>query len=367
MRVVVAGGGTAGHVAPGLALAARLRERGADVLFVGSRSGFEAELVPAAGVPFAGIEAEPFVRGLTWRALRGPVVALATSRRVGPLLDGADVVVGLGGYVSVPAGLAARRRRVPFVVHEQNAVPSLANRVLARWAAAVGISFADAAERFPARARVERTGNPVRPQVLEVQGRRDAIAQEARRALGLVDGLPTVLVMGGSQGALSLDRAVAGALPSLVGADVQLLVLTGRDHVEVVRGPAGAGPAPPTVVVGFLERIELAYAVAEFAVARAGASAIAELAVCGIPAVLVPYPYATDDHQAANARELVRAGAAEVIPDAELSPSRLARCILDLMRDRDRRSAMAAAMRAWAIPDADARLAELVLEVAGRR
>lgn len=365
MKVVIAGGGTAGHVTPGLALAARLIEdHDADVLFIGSRTGFEAHMVPDAGVAFRGIEAAPLYRELSWRAARAPWVALRSVGACRPLVRDADVVVGVGGYVSVPTGLAARRERVPLVLHEQNAVPSLANRLLARGAVAVASTFADAEGRFPSRARFVHTGGPVREAVRSVPARRAELAAQARAAFGLAEGVVTVLVMGGSQGALRLDRALAGALPHLAEEPVQLVALTGADHVDVVAVPASTGAAPVTYVAPFLERIELAYAVADLAVARAGAGSIAELAVCGVPAVFVPYPHATANHQEANARELVRAGAADLVLDRDLSSERLAGCILEVMHDRDRRERMGAAMSAWAHPDADERLAALVIEAA---
>jgi UDP-N-acetylglucosamine--N-acetylmuramyl-(pentapeptide) pyrophosphoryl-undecaprenol N-acetylglucosamine transferase len=367
VKVVIAGGGTAGHVTPGIALADALRRRhGADVVFVGSATGPEARMVPEAGIAFHGIEAAPLYRELSVRAARAPFVALRSMRDCRPVVRGADAVVGVGGYASVPAGLAAYRERIPLVLHEQNAVPSLANRLLARGAAAVASTFVGARQRFPRGVRFVHTGDPVRARILEVRSRRRELAAEARAAFDLEEGVATVLVFGGSQGALRLDEALAGALPRLADEPVQILALTGRDHAAVVAEPAARGPAPRIHVEPFLDRMELAYAVADLAVARAGAGTIAELAVCGIPAVLVPYPHATADHQTANARELVRAGAADLVPDRDLSSERLAGCILDGVRDESRRDRMAQAMRTWSRPDADERLAALVREVARR-
>ncbi len=365
MKVIVAGGGTGGHVFPGLALADRLRtDHGATVEFIGSPLGPEARLVPDAGYPFHGVDAVPLYRELSRRAARAPFVALRSVRASRPVLADADVVVGVGGYVSVPPGLAARRAHVPLVLHEQNAVPSLANRLLARRAAAVAITFEDARRHLRGRAQVALTGNPVRASILSVQARRGELAAEARSMFGFDAERTTVVVFGGSQGALHLDEAIAGALPMLADRhDLQFLVLTGADHAKVVAGPAHAH-APLTHVLPFLERMELAYAVADLAVTRSGATSIAEMTVCGIPMLLVPYPFATENHQEANARELERSGAADVELDTRLTPDGLARRIVDLVDGRERRAAMGAASREWGRPEADAALARLVVGVA---
>lgn len=368
MRVVIAGGGTGGHVYPGLALADRLRtDHDASVEFIGSPGGPEATLVPQAGYRFHAVAAAPFYREVSRRAARAPFVALRSVRSSRPLLAGADVMVGVGGYVSVPPGLAARRAHVPLVLHEQNAIPSLANRLLARRAAAIGLTFEDARDRMPGRASATLTGNPVRGAILEVPARRRELAAAARDTFGFEEGRTTVVVFGGSQGALHLDETIVGALRLLADrADVQMLVLTGPDHVDVVAGPASASTGLRVHVLPFLDRMELAYAIADVAVTRSGATSIAEMTVCGIPMILVPYPYATENHQEANARELERAGAAAVQLDAELTPEGLVRHVLAVIDDPAASARMGRAAAAWGKPDADARLAALVVEAMGR-
>jgi UDP-N-acetylglucosamine--N-acetylmuramyl-(pentapeptide) pyrophosphoryl-undecaprenol N-acetylglucosamine transferase len=367
VNVVIAGGGTGGHVTPALALARRLTDdHGARVRFVGSETGYESTMVPAAGFEFRGIPVAPLHRELSLRAARAPFVALRSIGRARSFVKGADVVVGVGGYASVPAGLAARRERMPLVLHEQNAIPSLSNRLLARAAATIGTTFASAEARFPGGAHVVHTGNPVRAAIVDATARKRSLAAEAREAFRLRPDVGTVLVVGGSQGALHLDRVVADALPALATRPVQLVVVAGRAHVSVVAAAAERGPAPTIHVAPFLDRIELAYAVADLAVARAGAGTVAELAVCGVPAVFVPYPHAAAKHQEENARELVAFGAADLVLDRDLSPERFVACILDLMADEGRRRKMREAMRRWARPDADVRLAGLVAEAASR-
>ena len=366
MKVVIAGGGTAGHVFPAVALADRLaKDHGVHVEFIGSSAGQEASLVPAAGYTFHGVAAAPLRREVSLASAKAPIVAMGSVGACGPLVRDADVVVGMGGYASVPAVLAARRARVPVVLHEQNAVPGLANRVLARIARSVGVSFADAAARFPSRVAVAVTGNPVRAQVRAVPSTREALAAEAWAALDLDPDRATVVVFGGSQGALHVDQTVAAALDGLADrGDLQLLVLTGREKLDVVVRAAERPMALRVRALPYLERMELAYAVADLAVARAGATSIAEMTVCGIASILIPYPHATEDHQTANARELVRAGAAYLYPDAELSSDGLARRMLDLMDDEGRRIEMGERAVAWSKPDADEHLAALVREAA---
>jgi len=366
VKVLIAGGGTAGHVFPAIALAERLSaEPGVEVAFAGTSGGQEARLVPAAGFAFEVVEARPLRRELSVDALTAPLAAARSVAACRPLVERADVVVGMGGYVSLPVGLAAARAGRPLVLHEQNAVPGLANRVLARWARVVCLSFAEAGRRLPKRARAVVTGNPVRSRVLEAARDRERLAAAAAGELGLEPGLRTLVIFGGSQGALRLNGAAAQAIPTLLArrSDLQVLLLTGPAHERAALGALGG--CARVRVVGFLERMELAYAAADLVVARAGATTCAEVSVCGIPAVLVPYPYATGRHQDANARALERAGAAVVVPDAELTPERLAWVVLELLADPARLSAMARGMRSWSRPDAAEALAREVLSVAG--
>jgi UDP-N-acetylglucosamine--N-acetylmuramyl-(pentapeptide) pyrophosphoryl-undecaprenol N-acetylglucosamine transferase len=358
-------------VFPGLALARALRDRGHHVAFIGTERGLESRLVPEAGFEFHPVPARPFVRGISIAAARAPFVALASVRSCRPIVRGARAVVGMGGYVSVSGALAARREGVPLALHEQNAVPGLANRVLARLARAVGLSFGEARRYFPRRTTVEVTGNPVRDQVLRVRDEREGLAKEGRELLELENGRRTVVVFGGSQGAIHIDRATVGAARLLSRrADIQILLITGPAHLETIRPglPAGSTAGSPGGLlvrpVGYLDRMELAYACADLVVSRAGATTVAELAVCGLPALLVPYPYATGRHQEANARALQRAGGASVLLDDQLSAESLAERIQSLVDHQERLGAMAERSAAFGKPDAAQRLADLVEAVA---
>jgi UDP-N-acetylglucosamine--N-acetylmuramyl-(pentapeptide) pyrophosphoryl-undecaprenol N-acetylglucosamine transferase len=367
VRIVIAGGGTAGHVSPSIAVADRLRDEGADVEFVGSPTGQEASLVPAAGYRFHPVAARPFPRELSLRSIAAPLVALRSVAACRPIVRGAGVLIGMGGYASIPAVLAARSASVPAMIHEQNAIPGLANRLLARVAVAAAVSFEATRRSFPAQLRVVVTGTPVRRRILEVPERREELRAEAIGSLGLGAGRTTVLVTGGSLGALHLDRTVAGALPLLSGRrDLQLLVLTGPAHEAVVAEVAARPMELLVRTYAYLDRMDLALALADLAVSRAGANTIHELALCGVPSILVPYPHATAQHQEANARELEANGAAEVYLDRDLTPEGLARRIVALAQDDRRRGTMREKAIAWAKPDADRRVAALALEVAAR-
>jgi UDP-N-acetylglucosamine--N-acetylmuramyl-(pentapeptide) pyrophosphoryl-undecaprenol N-acetylglucosamine transferase len=365
--VLIAGGGTAGHVFPALALARHLAEGGDEVRFAGTAIGQEARLVPGAGFPFVQVEARPLVRDLSVRALTGPVLTVRSVARCRPIVEAADVVVGMGGYVSVPVALAALRARRPLVVHEQNAVPGLANRALARPAHTVALSFADAARMLPRSVSSVVTGNPVRPEILAVPSQRDTLRKEALAELELDEARRTVVVFGGSQGALHVNRAIVDALAALTDrSDLQVVLLTGPAHLEGIRATLPSSRSLLVRPLGFLERMELAYAVADLVVARAGATTIAELAVCGIPSILVPYPYATGRHQEANAQALQRAGAADVVLDDAIGGRVFAERIGALLDDVARLRAMGECAAAWSRPDAAETLAAAV-RAAGAR
>jgi len=348
-----------------IALAQEVVSMGHDVRFVGTSAGQEGALVSGAGFEFVAVEARPFERRVSLRAVTAPIAAVRSVKACRPLVEAADVVVGMGGYVSVPVVLAALRSRRPVVLHEQNAVPGLANRAFARPARRVALAFAEARRALPRRARTVLTGNPVRAEILAVATDREWLAKEARAELELDEGKRTIVVFGGSQGALHVNRAFAEALRVWDRSDLQVVLLTGPAHVEAVRASLPAGGTVTVRVQGFLERMELAYAVADAVVARAGATTIAEIAVSGLPSLLVPYPYATGRHQEANARALQRAGAATMVLDDELDGFVLADRIEWLLSDDHRLRSMGERARAWSKPDAANALARTVLAAGG--
>lgn len=368
--VMIAGGGTGGHVVPSLALAEALRTAAPDldVEFLGTARGLESTMVPAAGWTLHVVDAVPLARKLSVQTLRLPLVLLRAARDARDLLRRRHAVAAVvfGGYVSVPLALGARWAKVPLVVHEQNAVPGIANRLAGRWAKIVALTHEGTG--FGS-GRSVVTGNPVRPGLAP-----EVIASgraEAQRVFDLDPDRTTLLVFGGSQGAQRINTATVETAPlwSKPG-QLQILHAAGTRNAGAVQSAwdtalAGPDEVPTVRCVPFIERMDLAYAAADVVVCRSGASTLAELTVAGVPSVLVPYPHATADHQTANAQALAGAGGAVVVPDAELNAARLVAEAQPLLTDAARRSAMSAAARAAGHPDAAERLAALVLDVAG--
>lgn len=350
MDVLIAGGGTGGHLFPGLALAQEVRRRDANsrILFVGTARGIETRAVPRAGfdlalLPVSGLRRKG-LSGLVAGLLRLPwalVRALAVVRRFRP-----QVAVSVGGYAAGPAVLAARLLRVPCVVMEQNAVPGLTNRLLGRLARFVAAALP--VQGFPA-AKVRVLGNPVRAELHVVR----TTAYNPQEPLRL-------FVFGGSQGARALNDVMIAAAPLLARREnvPHIVHQTGaQDLVRVSEAYAAAGLST-AYVAPFIDAMDEAYANADLVVCRAGATTIAELTVCGRPSILVPYPHAVDDHQSANARALATHGAALHLPERELTAERLIAEIDALTRDVTRLRDMAARARAVGQPDAAARIVD---------
>ena len=359
VSVVLAGGGSAGHVSPLLATADALRRiaPGTVVTALGTSRGLEASLVPARGYPLELVPRVPMPRKPTPALLRLPgrlrgavAVAAGVLERVG-----ADVVVGFGGYVSAPAYLAARRRGVPIVVHEANPRPGLANRLGARFAARV----ATATDGVPLPG-ARTVGLPLRREIGTLD--RAARRPEGRAAFGLDPERPTLLVTGGSQGARTLNGAALGAATALAAAGIQVLHAAGpRNTVPL---PALLPGSPPYVLLPYLDRIELAYAAADLALCRSGANTCAELTAVGLPGAFVPLPHGNGE-QRLLAEPIVAAGGGLLVDDAACTPEWVAATLLPVLADAARLAAMAKAAAALGRRDADVALAELVLDAAG--
>jgi UDP-N-acetylglucosamine--N-acetylmuramyl-(pentapeptide) pyrophosphoryl-undecaprenol N-acetylglucosamine transferase len=361
VRVLLAGGGTTGHIAPALATADALRRIDPQVAVtaLGTARGLETRLVPAAGYPLELIPPVPLPRRLQAALLAVPARLAGAVRAAGRVLErtGADVVVGFGGYVALPAYLAALRRRVPIVVHEANARPGLANRLGARCTSHVAVSFAGTP--LP---HAIVTGLPIRRSVADLD--RVAGRSSARAAFALSQDRPVLLVTGGSQGARSLNRAVAGAAPRLLDAGVQVLQAAGAHNVDDVRS-ALPEKRPGWVVLSYVDEMEQAYAAADLALCRAGANTVTEMAAVGLPAVYVPLPIGNGE-QRRNAAPVVRAGGGLLVADADLSADAVADTVLALTADPRRLAAMSTAARRAGHPDADVALARMALAAARR-
>lgn len=351
MKAMIMAGGTGGHVYPALAVAQELRSRGHEVVWMGAPESFEARVVPAQGFPIeyvrvAGLRGKGPVKLFLAPLLiaRAMLDAWAALRKCGP-----HVVLGMGGFAAGPGGLVARLWDVPLVIHEQNAAAGLTNRWLARLAQRVLQAFPNT---FP---RAETVGNPVRAAI------RDIAPPETR--LANRSGALRVLVIGGSQGARALNERIPEALV-LIPADRCPEVRHQAGRTLEVAQQAYARTGAKATVTAFIEDMAEAYAWADLAICRAGASTIAELAAAGCAAVLVPYPHAVDDHQTLNAEYLVSAGAALRVPESELSARRLADLLAQLLADRPRLLRMAQAARAVAWAAAEKKIADAVIETA---
>lgn len=355
--VLVAGGGTAGHVEPALALADALVAAGFRPLLLGTAAGLEARLVPARGYELVTIERVPLPRRPGRELASVPLRLRAAVRETLAVLDRERprAVVGFGGYVSVPAYLAARRRRLPIVVHEANARAGLANRLGARLTPYVAVARLEAGLRH---ARL--VGIPLRPEIAGLD--RNARRAAARASLGLPADGPALLVTGGSQGAQSINRAVLGAAGPLDAAGVAVLHHAGAAGAEAAAAQVAAYPRH--VVLPYVERMADAYAATDLALCRAGAMTCAELAAVGLPAAYVPLPIGNGE-QRLNALPTVEAGGGVLVRDADLDAAWVERHLLPLLTDPARLAAMSRAARASSPPDAAAALVAMVTEAVG--
>jgi UDP-N-acetylglucosamine--N-acetylmuramyl-(pentapeptide) pyrophosphoryl-undecaprenol N-acetylglucosamine transferase len=366
VRVLLAGGGTAGHVSPLLALADRLVADDPDtrILALGTATGLEARLVPARGYDLHEVPRVPLPRRLGPDAVRLPANLAAAVRAAGAGLRRVDaqVVVGFGGYVAAPAYLAARRARVPIVVHEQNSRPGFANRLGARMTRSVAVSFPGTP--LP---HAVRTGLPLRREIVGLD--RAARRAEARRSFGLRSELSTVLVFGGSLGAQRLNDVVPAIADDLAAHAVQVLHVSGEGKAVDVPDRASAtaaGPAgSPYVVVPYVPAMELAYAAADLVIGRAGANTVSEITALGLPAVYVPLPIGNGE-QRLNAEPVVAAGGGLLVEDGDFVADWLRAWLLPLLDDPERLAAMGRAAAGFGVLDADRRLADMVRQAAAR-
>lgn len=372
LSFVLAGGGTAGHVNPLLSTALALRERGCAVRAVGTSEGLEADLVPEAGVELSTIVRVPFPRRPDMDMLRFPVRYRRAVAQATEILGkaGADAVIGFGGYASTPVYRAAKALGVPVVVHEQNAKPGLANRYGARFAEAVALTFDSTP--LAARAGVTQTvGLPLRPAIADLARTRargaDAPRLRAAERFGLDPGLPTLLVTGGSLGALHLNDVLTSGLPAIRRAGVQILHLTGRGKDGAVRAALReAGGYGRYRVVDYLRGMEEAYAAADLVLCRSGAGTVAELCALGLPGFFVPLPIGNGE-QERNATDVVAAGGAALVRDRDFDLTAFERDVLPLVGDAARLEAMAAASRGLGHVDAAERLADLAVRIGGEK
>lgn len=366
LRFLLSGGGTSGHITPALAIAEQIRmdHPDAEIRFCGTARGLESDLVPRAGYEFFPIRARGLPSKPSPEMLRALADFVAGRRQCRQLLREfrPNAVIGTGGYVCSPVVSAAASLGIPVLLHEQNAFPGRSNRLMARKAAAVCISFPGTEQHFPARTRVTLTGNPVRAAFFGLE--RD----QARQALSIDPAAPLILVIGGSLGARTLNQAIlgldlaetwrgwsSGPLPAVI-------LAAGRQQFAEVSAAASTGK-PWLSVREYIHDIDLHMASADLIICRAGAMTCAELAALGRPSILVPYPFAAGDHQTFNARSLADAGAALLCPDAALTPAYLRKTLQELFTDPARLKAMGLAAAGLARPNAARDICRRLYEV----
>lgn len=372
LRIMLAGGGTGGHIYPAITIADALREAvpSAQVIFVGSRRGLEKDVVPKAGYELITLDVQGLSRKISWRnaiavwkAAVGLWGAAKAIRKFRP-----DVVVGTGGYVSGSVVLMASLLGIPTMIQEQNVIPGITNRILSRRVKVVAISYEESRRFFPASAKVRLTGNPIRPSIMR------ATRARGIAALRLDPSCRTLLVFGGSQGSLAINRAMLSALPKLLKIPrLQIVHQTGRTgYDEVSEQVRGLGLDAESLgrlkIMPYIYNMEDALAASDLVIGRAGAISISEITARGIPAILIPFPSAAANHQERNARALEEAGAAVMILERELSGERLANTVKELLSDPARLSGMAAASKALGKPEATGEIINLILDLArGKR
>lgn len=355
MRILLAGGGSAGHTSPLLATADALQRLspGAEITCLGTRERIEAQIIPAAGYPLEFVPSVPLPRRPNADLARLPGRLRAARRAALEVIDRIrpDVVCGFGGFVSVPAYLAARKRHVPLVVHEGNTLPGVANKLGARFTEHVATSFPGT--ELP---HATYVGLPVRRMIATLD--RAALRDEALATFGLRGDLPVLLVTGGSQGAGSINRAVLGSAQAFADGGVQVLHVTGPSH-----GTEAPDTGVPYVVLGFVDRMDLAYSAADAVLCRAGSNTVTEVSGVGLPAVYVPLPIGNGE-QALNAAAVIDAGGGLLVDDAALTPAWVAANVVPLLQDPACLASMGAAAADLIPLDADGKLARMILDAA---
>ncbi|RFU63368.1 undecaprenyldiphospho-muramoylpentapeptide beta-N-acetylglucosaminyltransferase [Peribacillus glennii] len=361
MKIVVSGGGTGGHIYPALALVREIKSKDKDssFLYIGTEKGLEKEIVTREKIPFKSIHITGFKRKLSFDNVRTVARFLKGVRESKKMLKEfqADAVIGTGGYVCGPVVYAAAKLGIPCIVHEQNSVPGLTNKFLSRYVDKVAICFEEAKQFFPENKTV-LTGNPRASEVLNYKGK------EGLRKLGLKQGVATVLVFGGSRGARPINEAVLKVMSELREKPYQVLYVTGEVHFEqVAREIEMIGNPENVVIKPYVNNMPEILSGVDLAVTRAGATTLAELTVLGIPSILIPSPYVTNNHQEKNARSLSDHGAAELVLEKELTGSKLIATIDSVITDGKKLDAMKTAARAIGMPDAADRVYQVIKDL----
>lgn len=375
MSFIITSGGTAGHINPALAVAAELERLGKKVIFVGSTGGMEEHLVKRAGLEYQAFKARGFNRQKPWTLLSSSAILARSTAKARTWLREveAEAVAAFGGYVSVPVGRAARREGIPLLIHEQNSHMGWSNRHLSTQATVIALTYDAALDGLSAQARerAQLTGNPVRPEfsALEDPKKAAALRRAFRQERGFGEHDLVLLVFGGSQGARHINQAVVERASELMKRpELRVVHLTGlKELAGAETALASALDAPDRArwqLLGYCDQMPAAFAAADIVLSRAGASSLAELAVAAKPTLLIPFPYATADHQRKNAESLVKAGAARMVLDSELDSLPFSKALFALIDDESLRADMREAAQKLTQQNAAARVTELLLSIA---
>jgi UDP-N-acetylglucosamine--N-acetylmuramyl-(pentapeptide) pyrophosphoryl-undecaprenol N-acetylglucosamine transferase len=362
MRYLITGGGTGGHVNPGLAIAREIRQRDGDaqILFVGTERGIEKELVPRAGFDIEYIDVKGFRRKLSADTFKTLYKLIRSFSKVGEILNSfnPDIVIGTGGYVCGPVVFRAALKKIPTLIHEQNAYPGVTNRILARYVNTVAISFEESRQRFRGKAKIVFTGNPVRGELFSYD------RKTARERLGIANSKPLVMVYGGSMGASTLNKCIVDMLNASGGnPGFNIIYATGMRLYDEVMAGIKAELSPDVRIVPYIFNMDEVMAAADVAVCRSGAITLSELAALGVPSILIPSPYVAENHQEYNARAFEARGAAVVILERQLDHELMLGEIRMLIEKHDQRHRMAQAAQQLGIRDSAQRICDLIDEL----
>ena len=365
MNIMISGGGTGGHIYPALTIYKTLETMvDANFLYVGTERGLESRIVPKEGIPFTTLPVQGLQRKLSLDTLVTAGKTLSSLWKANQLISDfkPDIVIGTGGYVCGPLLLVAALREIPTLIQEQNVVPGITNKILSRFVDVVAVGYEEAIPHFPSAKKVIYTGNPVRPSVVT------ANREEARAYFGLQEDQTAILVAGGSRGARSINTAMQAVHEHYKGReDIKIIHATGTDEYRRVCEGLGIPEedvySPTSHIVPYLDNMDMAMAASDMAIFRSGAIGLAELAVRGIPSILIPYPYAAADHQTFNAKAFVDAGASTMIVDKELNGTRLLQAVDAMLADQRCRKRMAEATLQLGKPEAAIEIAKLALSI----
>lgn len=362
MRVLVSGGGTGGHIYPAVSLVKYIQRKhpDAEFMYVGTKKGLESKIVPDQGIPFGTVEIQGFKRSLSLSNFKTVYLFLNSISQAKKIIKEfkPDIVIGTGGYVCGSVVYAAHKLKIPTIIHEQNSVAGVTNKFLARYVDKIGICFSDVAKDFPEK-KVVMVGNPRAQEVANIE--KSSILEE----YDLKSDIPTVLIFGGSRGALTINQAVLESLSEFQGKPYQVLYASGELYYKDIEAAWSnlVGGKSNVKVVPYIKNMEQVLANVDLVVGRAGATSLAEITSLGLPAVLIPSPNVTNDHQTKNAQSLVDKNAAVMIKNADFTKETLVPIIDDLMLDENKRLNMANSSKKEGIQDATDRMYHLITDL----